>query len=156
MGPSSKADCLNRLYRALRADEARMGWRARSILLHDAEDMVDAAALPLIDQAMADCDFVQIPVLPEPQAGSRWIAGHYSDEFAEAHGKAMVVREALSAALPAAGVGCAFSHDALDRLANDPTPLDTVPGDRLRHLSPSAQHRHPRDVSIIPKSRDFH
>ena len=117
MGPSSKADCLNRLYRALRADEARMGWRARSILLHDAEDMVDAAALPLIDQAMADCDFVQIPVLPEPQAGSRWIAGHYSDEFAEAHGKAMVVREALSAALPAAGVGCAFSHDALDRLA---------------------------------------
>ena len=116
-GPSSKADCLNRLYGALRADETRMGWRARSILLHDAEDMVDPAALPLIDQAMVDCDFVQIPVLPEPQPGSRWIAGHYADEFAEAHGKAMVVREALNAALPAAGVGCAFSHDALDRLA---------------------------------------
>ena len=116
-GPTSKADCLNRLFAALRKDEERMGRRARMVLLHDAEDMVDSAALPLLDRALNDYDFVQMPVLPEPQADSRWIAGHYCDEFAEAHGKSMVVRDALGAGLPAAGVGCAFSRDVLDRVA---------------------------------------
>lgn len=116
-GPSSKADCLNRLYAALCEDERRSGIEARMVVLQDAEDMVDPAALALLDEAMDRADFVQIPVLPEPQAGRRWIAGHYCDEFAEAHGKSMVVRAALGAALPAAGVGCAFSRRALARIA---------------------------------------
>ena len=116
-GPSSKADCLNRLYAALCEDERRSGRTTRMVILHDAEDMVDPAALALMDEAMDGVDFVQIPVLPEPQPGGRWIAGHYCDEFAEAHGKSMVVRDALGAALPAAGVGCAFSRTALARLA---------------------------------------
>lgn len=116
-GPSSKADCLNRLYAALCEDERRSGIEARMVVLQDAEDMVDPAALALLDEAMDRADFVQIPVLPEPQAGRRWIAGHYCDEFAEAHGKSMVVRDALGAALPAAGVGCAFSRRALARIA---------------------------------------
>ncbi len=50
---------------------------------------------------------------------SRWVSGHYCDEFAEAHGKNLVVREALGAAVPSAGVGCALSRDALMRLATD-------------------------------------
>lgn len=116
-GPSSKADCLNRLYGALCDDERRSGTIARMVLLHDAEDMVDPAALSLMDRALDRFDFVQIPVLPEPQPGSRWIAGHYCDEFAEAHGKAMVVRDALGAGLPAAGVGCAFGRGILAELA---------------------------------------
>ncbi len=119
-GPSSKADCLNRVYAALCQDEMRSGQPARMVLLQDAEDMVDGAALPLLDQAMDRADFVQIPVLPEPQMGARFIAGHYCDEFAEAHGKAMVVRSALGASLPAAGVGCAFSRRALERIAARP------------------------------------
>ena len=116
-GPSTKADCLNRIYAALLEDEARHGFRARMILLHDAEDLVDPAALSLLDQAMGDADFVQLPVLPLVQRRSRWVAGHYCEEFAEAHGKAMVVRGRLSAGLPAAGVGCAFSGDLLDEMA---------------------------------------
>lgn len=116
-GPSSKADCLNRIYVALREDERRSGVEARMVVLQDAEDMVDPAALALFDQAMDRADFVQIPVLPEPQPNGRWVAGHYGDEFAEAHGKSMVARSALGAALPAAGVGCAFSRKALARIA---------------------------------------
>ncbi|WP_156494124.1 glycosyltransferase, partial [Erythrobacter sp. HI0028] len=42
-GPTSKADCLNRLYDALEEDEQRTGGTARLIVLHDAEDMVDPA-----------------------------------------------------------------------------------------------------------------
>ena len=121
-GPTTKADCLNRLYAALAADERRNGARARSVILHDAEDMVHPAALALIDATLgsedgAGADFVQLPVIPVPQPRSRWIAGHYGDEFAEAHGKTMVVRDSLAAGLPAAGVGCGFARDILDTLA---------------------------------------
>ena len=38
-GPTTKADCLNRLYAAMQHDEQRRGRRFRMVLLHDAEDM---------------------------------------------------------------------------------------------------------------------
>jgi adsorption protein B len=116
-GPTTKADCLNCLYAAMEADEQRSGMRFRMVLLHDAEDMVDPAALGLLDAALSHADFVQLPVLPEPQRSSRWIGSHYCEEFAEAHGKAMVVRGELGASLPAAGVGCAFNRDLLGSIA---------------------------------------
>ncbi len=122
-GPTTKADCLNRLYRALELDEERSGRRFTSVLLHDAEDMVHPAALQAIDAALVLRDFVQLPVRPEPQPQSRWIAGHYADEFAESHAKAMVVRAAFGAPLPAAGVGCGFSRTALGELAARRTAL---------------------------------
>lgn len=117
-GPTTKADCLNRLYSAMAEDETRQGRRYGSVLLHDAEDMVHPAALALIDQALREVSFVQLPVRPEPQPDSVWIAGHYTDEFTEAHAKTLVVRDAIGAAIPAAGVGCGFSRDALGRLAD--------------------------------------
>lgn len=116
-GPSTKADCLNRLYRALEHDETRAGHRARIVVIHDAEDMVDPAALGLLDTAAGMAELVQLPVLPAPLPSSRWIASHYCEEFAEAHGKGMVVRDALGAGLPTAGVGCAIARKALDWLA---------------------------------------
>ena len=116
-GPTTKADCLNRLWRALRNDEAAGHPPVDAVVLHDAEDMVDPAALAVIDDALEQADFVQLPVLPLPQRGSRWIGSHYAEEFAEAHGKAMVVRDMLGAAMPAAGVGCAVAREWLDRLA---------------------------------------
>jgi adsorption protein B len=115
-GPTTKADCLNRLYAALCEDEARLGRTARCVILHDAEDMVHPAALAAMDGALEHVDFVQLPVRPEPQADSPWVAGHYSDEFTESHAKAMVVRDALGAAIPAAGVGCALSRPILTDL----------------------------------------
>ena len=116
-GPTTKADCLNRLYRAMVTDEARLTRRFATIVLHDAEDMVHPCALQAIDAALLLRDFVQLPVRPEQQEHSRWIAGHYSDEFAESHAKGLVVRGALGGALPAAGVGCGFSRAALGDLA---------------------------------------
>ena len=116
-GPTTKADCLNRLYRAMATDEARTARHFSSIVLHDAEDMVHPCALQAIDAALVLRDFVQLPVRPEQQPHSRWIAGHYSDEFAESHAKGLVVRGALGGALPAAGVGCGFSRAALGDLA---------------------------------------
>ncbi len=116
-GPSTKADCLNRLYRALEVDELRKGAPVRMVVLHDAEDMVDAAELGLLDHAIDRADFVQIPVVPLPQSGSRWIGSHYCEEFAEAHGKTMMVRDWLDTCMPAAGVGCAVERSMLRQLA---------------------------------------
>lgn len=125
VGPTTKADCLNRLYKALREDEARCEYRARMIVIHDAEDMVDPAGLGLLDEAMDDADLAQLPVLPVPQPHSAWIGSHYCEEFAEAHGKAMVVRDALHAGMPLAGVGCAIGREALAALAR--TKPDRAP-----------------------------
>jgi adsorption protein B len=116
-GPTTKADCLNCLYAAMEADERESGQRFRMVLLHDAEDMVDPAALSLMDDALMRADYIQLPVLPEPQRRSRWIGSHYCEEFAEAHGKVMVVRGLLGAGIPAAGVGCAFARDLLGAMA---------------------------------------
>ena len=116
-GPTTKADCLNRLYRAIAQDEAREAARTRMVVMHDAEDMVHPAALALLDRALDSAEFVQLPVLPAIPADGQFIAGHYADEFAEAHAKAMVVRSALGAGLPGAGVGCAIDRMALERVA---------------------------------------
>lgn len=121
-GPTAKADCLNRLFAALALDEERSGQRYAMLVFHDAEDMVDAGALALLDETVAaGADFVQLPVEPLVPRQRRWLArhigSHYCEEFAEAHGKAMVVRDALGAGLPGAGVGCAVSRRALDWLA---------------------------------------
>lgn len=113
-GPTTKADCLNRLYRALTVDEGRQGAPFRMVLLHDAEDMVDPAALTLLDRAIGAADMVQLPVIALPQRRSRWIGSHYCEEFAEQHGKALVVRDAIGAGVPLAGVGCAIARHALE------------------------------------------
>jgi len=116
-GPTSKAGCLNLLWEALFADEQAEGRRAKAVVLHDAEDVVHSAELALFDRLVERFDLVQLPVLPLIDPKSRWIAGHYADEFAEAHGKELVVREALGAGLPSAGVGCAIRREALGALA---------------------------------------
>lgn len=121
-GPGMRANCLNRLYQALCDDEARAGSEVRMVLVHEARDRVDPAALRLLDQAIAQADLVQLPVLPMPQPGSRWIGSHFCEEFAEAQGKTKVVRDALRLAMPASGTGFAISRTALRQLAD---------GDRL-------------------------
>jgi adsorption protein B len=125
-GPTTKAECLNRLWDTLIADEARGAKRSDAILLHDAEDVVHPDELPLVGALSGEFDLVQIPVLPLIDGNSRWIGGHYADEFSESHGKELVVRQALGAGLPSAGVGCAFSRSALAAIAagNGGGPFD--------------------------------
>jgi bacteriophage N4 adsorption protein B len=116
-GPTTKADCLNHLYDALVAHEIDTGRPAKAVVLHDAEDVVHRFELRIFDGLIDRAALVQLPVLPLIDPQSRWIAGHYCDEFAEAHTKELVVREAVGASIPLAGVGCAIARDALARLA---------------------------------------
>ncbi|MEP3226572.1 MAG: glycosyl transferase family protein [Parasphingorhabdus sp.] len=118
-GPTSKADCLNRLWRALCQDELAQSLRFKAIILQDAEDLVHPQALTLFDILIERAALVQIPVIPRRASQSIWIAGHYGDEFAEMHGKQMVLREAMGVSIPSAGVGCALRRDALGQLSAD-------------------------------------
>jgi adsorption protein B len=116
-GPTTKADCLNHLYDALIEYEVANDCEAKAVVLHDAEDVVHRYELRIFDGLIDRAAVIQLPVLPLPDPDSRWIAGHYCDEFAEAHIKELVVREAVGAAIPLAGVGCAIARRALSKLA---------------------------------------
>lgn len=125
-GPTTKGDCLNGIWAAMLGEEEARGTRFKAVLLHDAEDVVHRDEIRLFSYMMDRFDLVQIPVLPLVNQHSRWISGHYCDEFAEAHGKFLSVREAVGAAMPSAGVGCAFSRAAIGRIAAEQTdgPFD--------------------------------
>lgn len=116
-GPTTKADCLNHLWDALCRDEIEEQANFSAIILHDAEDIVHPEALRLFAHLIRKAALVQLPVIPRRARRSRWVAGHYGDEFAELHGKQMVLREALGASIPSAGVGCAFARDSLHKLS---------------------------------------
>ena len=116
-GPTTKADNLNGLWRALLREEAANGARFKGIVLHDAEDVVPAGELRIIDALLDIHAAVQLPVLPLIDARSPLVSGHYLDEFAESHAKTLVARELLGASLPLAGVGCGIGRDWLDRVA---------------------------------------
>jgi len=116
-GPTTKADCLNHLYDALIAYEIETSRSAKAVVLHDAEDVVHRFELRIFDGLIGRAAVIQLPVLPLTDPHSRWISGHYCDEFAEAHIKELVVREAVGAAIPLAGVGCAIARKPLAQLA---------------------------------------
>lgn len=142
-GPTTKGENLNRIWRHMVKDEQICGIRFKAIVIHDAEDVVHPAELRLFDRMIERFDAIQLPVLPLPHPTSPWVTGHYCDEFAEAHHRQMVVREAIGAALPFAGVGCAISRKAIEHIARigggvpfDPTSLteDYELGLRLAEL----------------------
>ena len=116
-GPTTKADCLNHLYDALIEYETETDSEAKAVVLHDAEDVVHRFELRIFDGLIDRAAVIQLPVLPLVDSHSRWVSGHYCDEFAEAHIKELVVREAVGAAIPLAGVGCAIARRPLARLA---------------------------------------
>lgn len=116
-GPTTKADCLNHLYDALIAYELRENLSAAAVVLHDSEDVIHPLELTVFNSLIDRAGVIQLPVQPLPDPRSLWIAGHYCDEFAEAHSKELVVREAIGASVPLAGVGCAISRKPLARLA---------------------------------------
>lgn len=87
-GPTTKADCLNLLWRTMEREEGRTGIGFKAVVLHDAEDVVHADEIRLFDLMIDRFQLVQLPVLPLPGHGGWWaraIANHYCDEFAERH-----------------------------------------------------------------------
>ncbi|MDB5677535.1 glycosyl transferase family protein [Sphingomonas bacterium] len=125
-GPTTKADCLNSLWDALQREERAEDWRAAAVAFHDAEDVVHRDELRVYRALLGEYQVVQLPVMPLVDRGSPLVAGHYIDEFAEAHGLRLVARGWLGAPIPLAGVGCAIDRNLIERIAmaRGGTPFD--------------------------------
>lgn len=112
-GPTSKADCLNNILNAILQFEQRACFKFEGFILHDSEDMLSKMELRLFNLLVDRKDLIQLPVYPLKRGWSDFTGGHYLDEFAETHGKDIVVREALAGQVPSAGVGTCFSRRAV-------------------------------------------
>ncbi len=115
-GPTTKADCLNNIIDHIFALEEKSGEEFTCIAYHDSEDVVHPLELRLFNYLIPRKDLVQLPVLPLPRPWHQFVGGHYLDEFAEAHGKDVIVRESLTGNVPSAGVATAFSRRAISML----------------------------------------
>lgn len=118
-GPTSKADCLNNIIDALLRFQQDAGIEFAGFILHDAEDVISPMELRLFNYLLPSKDMIQIPVYPYAPEWKGFTAGHYVDEFAENHGKDVIVREALTGQVPSAGVGTCFSRRAISALLED-------------------------------------
>ncbi|MBA5761518.1 phage adsorption protein NrfB [Vibrio sp. 404] len=122
-GPTSKADCLNNVIASILEFEKKAKLEFAGFILHDSEDVISSMELRLFNHLLPAKDLIQLPVYPYTRKWYQMTPGHYADEFAELHGKDVVVREAIAGQVPSAGVGTCFSRRAILRL--------TVEGDGL-------------------------
>ncbi|SDT90465.1 glycosyl transferase family protein [Halopseudomonas salegens] len=118
-GPTSKADCLNNIIDAILRFEQQARIEFAGFILHDAEDVISPLELRLFNYLLPRKDLIQVPVYPFPPAWHEFTGGHYIDEFAEQHGKDVVVREAMVGQVPSAGVGTCFSRRAIAALLQE-------------------------------------
>jgi adsorption protein B len=116
-GPTSKADCLNCIWRGMLAEERRRSVRFEIVVLHDAEDVIHPLALRLFAKLVPEHGAVQVPVFSLDRRCRDLVAGTYIDEFAEFHLKELPAREAMGGLVPSAGVGTAFERGAFEALA---------------------------------------
>ena len=118
-GPTSKADCLNNVLDAILQFELQASLEFSGFILHDSEDVVSSLELRLFNYLLPKKDLIQIPVYPFERSWQNFTCMHYLDEFAELHGKDVVVREALAGQVPSAGVGTCFSRKSVLALLED-------------------------------------
>jgi adsorption protein B len=112
-GPTCKADCLNFVVETIFAYEQKNGMQFAGVVLHDSEDVLHPLELKFFNYLLPRKDMIQLPVASLERGLTEWVAGTYMDEFAESHGKEMLVRESVAGMVPSAGVGTCFSRRAL-------------------------------------------
>jgi len=115
-GPTNKSDCLNNVIEQIFMFEASHNITFDVFVLHDAEDLIHPLELKLFNHLVKRNDLVQIPVFPFERKWYDFTTGHYEDEFAENHGKDLIVRESILGFVPSAGVGTALSRKAINKL----------------------------------------
>ncbi|ACL57513.1 glycosyl transferase family protein [Methylobacterium nodulans] len=108
-GPTSKGQMLNEMFQQVfeREDCPDIA------VLHDSEDVIDPRTFPIYAQYSQDHDFIQVPVFSLSRGKGLPVASTYMDEFAERHTREMIVRNAVGAAIPSAGVGTAMTKKLL-------------------------------------------
>lgn len=109
-GPTTKADCLNNVYKMIKLYEERHDVNFDIIIMHDAEDVVHPHSFLLYNYLIPRVDVIQLPILPLPTSWKKVVHWTYADEFSETHMKDVPVREKISGFVPYAGTGTGFSR----------------------------------------------
>ena len=115
-GPTNKSDCLNNIVEQIFIFEESHNIKFDVFVLHDAEDLIHPLELKLFNHLIERNDLIQIPVFPFERKWYDFTTGHYEDEFAENHGKDLIVRESILGFVPSAGVGTALSRISIEKL----------------------------------------
>jgi adsorption protein B len=115
-GPTCKADCLNAIVGHILAAERAGGERFEGMVLHDCEDVVHPLELKLFNVFLPGRDLVQLPVFSLERSWWHLTAATYMDDFAEAHGKDIQVREDLAGVVPGAGVATCYNRHGMAAL----------------------------------------
>ena len=118
-GPTSKADCLNNIFRRMVEVERELDCYFDTVVLHDAEDLVHPDALATINRERERYAMVQVPVLPLPTPFTEFTHAIYCDEFAEFQTIDMRARGFSGSFVPSNGVGTGFARAILDRLGEE-------------------------------------
>jgi adsorption protein B len=105
-GPTSKGQMLNEMFLQVFsvADAPEL------VVLHDSEDVIDPRTFKVYAAYSVEYDFIQTPVFSLNCKNRSRVAATYMDEFAERHTREMVVRNAVGATIPSAGVGTCMSR----------------------------------------------
>ncbi len=104
-GPTSKGQMLNEMFaQVFPSDDC-----PEMVVLHDSEDVIDPRTFAVYAAHADEYDFIQAPVFSLTRARGAYVASTYMDEFAERHTREMIVRNAVGAAIPSAGVGTCIS-----------------------------------------------
>jgi adsorption protein B len=111
-GPTSKAHCLNNIYRKIED----CGYLPDFLAIHDAEDVIHPDAFTAVSVSGNNQDFIQLPIFSLPVPVTEWVSGTYLDEFAEIHLREIPVRKVLGMPIPSAGVGTFFSRTILQKI----------------------------------------
>jgi adsorption protein B len=105
-GPTSKGQMLNEMFaQVFGADDG-----PQLVILHDSEDIIDPRTFEVYAAYAEDHDFIQVPVFSLNRGRKALVASTYMDEFAERHTREMIVRNAVGAAIPSAGVGTGLTR----------------------------------------------
>ena len=75
------------------------------VVLHDSEDVIDPHTFSVYAAYAKENDYIQVPVFSLASTHRSMVAATDTDEFAERHTQEMVVRDAVGAMIPSAGVG---------------------------------------------------
>ncbi|RYD46948.1 MAG: glycosyl transferase family protein, partial [Verrucomicrobiaceae bacterium] len=109
-GPTSKGQLLNEMFaQVFSKDDC-----PDIAVLHDSEDVIDPRTFPIYaSYQRAGYDFIQVPVFSLNRGKGLYVASTYMDEFAERHTREMIVRNAVGATIPSAGVGTGMTKTLL-------------------------------------------
>ncbi|RZA06621.1 MAG: hypothetical protein EOP11_09840 [Proteobacteria bacterium] len=114
-GDATREEAWAQLAERVLASEGKTGFRFDAFLLLEGADGISPAALLALNEALENSDIAQLPIRPRRAAWSRFAAGAYADEAADAQRESLL-RSILRSPFVTRGTGTALRREALEML----------------------------------------